>query len=82
MHVGRYLMAMGVMKPAMYTSLLTSAVLAGTCSALTSPRWCVRAGFEGLAWAYVLSANLGAGTQVLLSWLLKVSNRGARQACR
>jgi hypothetical protein len=77
-------MAMGVMRPAMYTALLNSAVLAAACWVFTAPGWGISGGFRGLAWAFVLSTYVGVVALVLVSSRLKVcsgSGRGSGRVC-
>lgn len=73
-------MAMGVMKPAVFTALLTSVVLVAACSAVTTlgvghvtGGGGGGDGVQGLAGAYVFAMYAQAGTLVLVSWRLKVS---------
>jgi O-antigen/teichoic acid export membrane protein len=68
----RYLMAMGVMRPAMYASLLNCFILGVACWVLTSPQWGIDGGSEGLALAFVLTTYVGTVALVLTSWELKV----------
>lgn len=66
-------MAMGVMRPAMFTALLTSVVLAVGCSVVTAASSSAGGGdFRGLAWAYVVAMYAQMGALVLVSWKLEV----------
>lgn len=68
-------MAMGVMRPAMFTALLTAIVLTAACSVVTAPGFPVvgGSGVRGLAWAYVFAMYVQATVLVLVCWRLKVS---------
>jgi len=74
----KYLMAMGVMKPAMYTALLNSAVLSALCWALTAPRFGIGGSSTGLAWASVLSSHVSVAALISVSWGLQEVRRSLR----
>ena len=75
----KYLMAIGIMKPAMYTTLLNSVVLTIASTALTSPQWGLSYGYAGLGYAFVISNYIGVVCLMLVSSRLLEVRRTLKQ---